>query len=170
MSAARARKSPADGPKSDLGSGRIPKEIDTIAGATAFATVKRARRVDPLLGLSLPQGHYHAALIFRQAVEHIEAGIGMGPLPYARDFVAGSSDQSMRLWSQQRALSAADWHRRGVQAMGHIATSGIGVVTAIVLAEWSLTRYDRFRAWTEGRGATELRAALTNLSREYGTA
>lgn len=169
MSAARSRKQAPDGPRSDLGSGKIPKEIDLIAGATAFSVVKRARTVDRLDGIPLTQGQKHAALIYRQAVMHIEAGIGMGPLPYGRDLVASGGFTGDALWAQQRALSAADWYRQATNTIPR-ETGETGVVKRIVIDEWSLNQYDRWRRWTDGKAAIEFRDALGKLARVYRTA
>ena len=149
---------------SDLGSERIPRVIDDIADGSR-ATVKRARRADPLDRIELAPEQRQAARIYRQAVQHVAAGRGMGPLPYGRD-VAPTGGPGANLCAQERALSAAEWHRRGVQAMGLAAAQG--VIHWVIIVELPLSAYDATRKWREGRGAAELRAALERLAAAYG--
>ena len=158
------RTAPKSATDSDFGSDRIPRVIDDVAEGSR-ATIKRARRADPLDRIDLPPEHRQAARIYRQAAAHVAAGRGMGPLPYGRD-VAPTGGPGAQLCAQERALSAAEWHRRGVQAMGLAAAEG--VVHWVVIVELPLSAYDATRKWREGRGATELRAALERLAVAYG--
>lgn len=157
------------GHHSDFGSYRIPKEYDDVSVGSR-STFKRARRVDPLEGISLTQGQRQAAMIYRQAVEHVTAGIGMGPLPWGRDVQnrLGSPYSGSGLGPQERALSAADWLRRASVAIP-AACQPHGVLACVVVAGWSLRSYDRWRRWTDGNGAVELRTALEACARAFGT-
>ena len=118
-------------------------------------TVKRMRRVSPLERLTLPPGCYNAAILYRQAWEHVSAERGMGPMPWGRD--VGSRGSSEQVYGPMRALSAAEWLRRGYQAMGQIASGG--VVYWVVIAGLPLCEYDTTRQWREGRGMIELGVA-----------
>ena len=136
-------------------------ETDMIADGSR-RLVKRRRRADPLDRLTLPPGCKSAAQVFRQSYEHCAAGRGMGPLPWGREH---GSHGGEALPAQLRALSAAQWHRRGVQALGLAAAQG--VVHWVVIAGLPLCDYDALRAWREGRGRAELEAALLRLVEEY---
>ena len=70
--------------------------------------------------------------------------------------------------AQERALSAADWHRRGVQAMGLAASQG--VVHWVVVAGLPLTEYDVVRRWRRHTAVGQLIAALERLADAYGCA
>ena len=151
---------------SDFGSAAIPKIIDDVH-LSPSTVVKRARRADPLARLDLPASSAQAALIYRQAVQHIAAGIGMGPMPWARERDGGGSfGLAVNMLPQERALSAADWYRKGVQAMGLAAAEG--VVHWVVIAELPLANYDAMRKWRKGRGRAELIAALERLAIAFG--
>lgn len=153
---------------SDFGSAAIPKIIDDLH-LNPNTLVKRARRADPLVQLDLPGSLAQAAIVYRQAVQHIAAGIGMGPMPWAREREhGGSSGVAVELLPQERALSAADCHRKGVQAMGMAAAEG--VVHWVVIAERPLADYDATRKWRKGRGMAELIAALERLAMALGIA
>lgn len=152
---------------SDLGSRRIPRVVEDIAEGSRN-TVKRARRCDPLDFMDLTQPQRHAAVIYRQAVQHIQAGVGMGPLPWGRDNRNSGPYSGLSLGPQERALSAAEWHRRASLAVP-VACQPNGVLSVVVIGEWSLTRYDRWREWREGRGMRELRAALDACAKVFGT-
>ena len=162
----RGRAAGSDG--SDFGSPAIPKIIDDVH-LSPSTVVKRARRADPLTRLNLPASSTQAALVYRQAVQHIAAGIGMGPMPWARERErGGSSGVAVEMLPQERALSAADCHRKGVQAMG-LAAAG-GVVNWVVIAERPLADYDATRKWRKGRGMVELIVALERLAMAFGIA
>jgi hypothetical protein len=143
-----------------------PVDIDDVAEG-ANRVIKRARRADPLDKMQLDPAHRQAARIYRQAVEHMEAGMGMGPLPFGRDVLSGG-DGGARLTPQERALSAAVWVRRGVQAMGLAASETV--------INWSLIRglplgaYDSTRRWREGTASQMFKAALERLAVAYGLA
>jgi hypothetical protein len=149
----------------------IPITVEDVAEGTR-STIKRARRADPLNRVDgATDGMRVAALIYRQAVEHCETGRGMGPMPWAADRVQElrrGDALGVTLLPQERALSAAEWHRRGVQAMGLAASQG--VVNWVVVRGLPLTAYDATRKWREGRGKLELLAALDRLAGAYGCA
>lgn len=137
---------------------QVPVELD------AKAPMRRVRRVDKLDTLPLEPEQRQAARIYRQAVEHVSAGKGMGPLPWGRD-VAGGTGPSIWLGPQERALSAADWQRRGMVAMGVVAT--VGVVQWAVIEERGLWDFDDLMGWTHGRSSVTLHAALDRLVVAY---
>ncbi len=137
----------------------IPTAIDTKA------PVRRVRRCDPLDTLPLEPEQRQAARVFRQSVEHVAAGKGMGPLPWGRD-LTGRPGSGMWLGPQERALSAADWYRRGIQAMGLAVASG--VVQWAVIDERGLRAYEMIKGWRHGLAMVTLTAALDRLAGEYG--
>jgi len=158
---------------SDFGTGAFPVVVEEVAVApNSRATVKRARRADPLDRVAdATASHKVAAAIYRQAYEHTADGRGMGPMPWAADRVQEArrgDGLGVSLLPQERALSAAEWHRRGVQAMGLAASEG--VVNWVVIRGGTLSDYDAVRRWREGRGRAELLAALDRLSVAYGVA
>lgn len=137
--------------------------VEEIALGTR-ATVKRARRADPLAGIEgVTQAMRTAAAIYAQACEHVQAGRSMGPMPWAADRVG--SDRNAGLLAQERALSAAEWRRRGKAAMG---ADGEHVVMCVCVDGLSLAAYDALRQWRKGGGRTVLLAGLTVLAEEYG--
>ena len=142
-------------------------EIEDVAVGTV-GTVRRARLADPLVRIgAVTTGMRLAASIYRQAVEHVEAGRGMGPMPWAADRVQehrGSEGPS--LLPQERAASAARWYRRGLQALGLVAAKG--VVHWVVIAGLAPVDYDADRRWRKGRATKQLVAALGRLAVEYG--
>jgi hypothetical protein len=152
----------------DMGSPGIAVVVEHVAVGTR-STHPRARRADPLNRVAeCTDAHRTAAAIYRQAVEHVEAGRGMGPMPWASDRVQEArrgDGLGVALLPQEAALSAAEWHRRGVQAMGLAASQG--VVNWVVLRGGALSAYDAERKWREGRGKVELLAALERLVVEY---
>jgi hypothetical protein len=103
-----------------------------------------------------------AASIWRQAYEHVDAERGMGPLPFAREQWGGGS---VGLMSQERALSAATWHRIGVQAMGQWSTAE--VVVPVVIDGATLTALDRRRGWRRHNARVVLLDALERLVAAY---
>jgi hypothetical protein len=147
----------------------IPITVEEVAEGTR-ATVRRARRADPLNRVDdCTAGMRVAALIYRQAIEHVEAGRGMGPMPWAADRVQElrrGDALGVTLLPQERALSAAEWHRRGVQAMGLAASQG--VVNWVVVRGLPLGEYDATRKWRKGTACGHLLAALDRLSDAYG--
>jgi hypothetical protein len=147
----------------------IPIQVEEVAEGTR-ATIKRARRADPLNRVDgCTSGMKVAALIYRQAIEHVEAGRGMGPMPWAADRVQElrrGDALGVTLLPQERALSAAEWHRRGVQAMGLAASQG--VVNWVVVRGLPLTEYDVVRKWQRHTARGMLLAALGRLAGEYG--
>lgn len=148
----------------DLGTGMgLPVVVEEIA-LTPSTTTKRARRCDPLDAIRLTDAHRCAAVVYRQAFEHVQAGRGMGPLPWGRD--APGMGSSERMPAQMRALSAAVMYRRGVQAMGLAACEG--VVNWVVLRGLPLCDYDATRKWRNGAAKAQLEAALERLAGEYG--
>ena len=158
---------------SDFGTGAFPVVVEEVAVApNSRATVKRARRADPLDRVAdATPGHKLAASIYRQAVEHTVAGRGMGPMPWAADRVQESrrgDGLGVALLPQERALSAAEWHRRGVQAMGLAATEG--VVNWVVIRGGALADYDEVRRWRRHTARAHLLAALDRLAEAYGVA
>ena len=142
-------------------------EIEEVAHGTV-GTVRRARLPDPLVRIgAVTTGMRLAASIYRQAVEHVGAGRGMGPLPWAADRVQEHrSSEGPALLPQERAASAARWHRRGRHVMGWEATKG--VVQWVVIAGLAPVDYDADRRWRKGRASKQLVAALGRLAVEYG--
>ena len=161
----------AEGQGYDMGSPAVAVEVEVVAVGTRDA-IKRARRADPLNRVDgCTAGMRTAAAIYRQAVEHIEAGRGMGPLPYASDGVQEhrrGDGPGVELLAQERALAAADWHRRGVPARGLAASQG--VVHWVVVAGLPLTEYDVVRRWRRHTAVGQLIAALERLADAYGCA
>lgn len=155
----------------DTGSAAIPVVIEHVAIGTR-ATHPRARRADPLNRIAdCTDAHRTAAALYRRAVEHVEAGRGMGPMDAGTERVQETrrgDGLGVALLAQERALSAAEWHRRGVQAMGLAASQG--VVNWVVVRGGALSAYDAVRKWREGRGKDELLAALDRLAGAYGLA
>lgn len=148
---------------SDLGSETIPRVIEDIAVGTR-ATAKRARRREPLAGIAGVTAEMRtAAAMFRQAHEHVEAGRGMGPMPWAADRVVGGG--GARMLAQERALTAAEWRRRGADAMGVRAAH---VVVHVVVEEWTLAQYEAHMRWRHGGARAVLLAGLSVLARGYG--
>lgn len=152
-----------EGRESDLGTGRRAVVIEEIASGSA-GTTRRARVADPLDRLDLTQQQRQAARIYRQASAHVAAGRGMGPMPYGRD-AQGDNGVYGALCAQERAITAADWLRRGVQAMGLAASEG--VVHWVVIAELPVTEYDAIRRWRRHTARAQLVAALERLAVEY---
>lgn len=72
----------------------------------------------------------------------------------------------MTLLPQERAVTAAAAYRQGLAAMGPAA---YGAVMWIVIVERSLSQYERFRGWRNGRGKRELDTALERLANAFGT-
>lgn len=158
---------------SDFGTGAFPVVVEEVAVApNSRATFKRARRADPLDRVAdATPGHKLAASIYRQAVEHTVAGLGMGPMPWAADRVQEGrrgDGLGVSLLPQERALSAAEWHRRGVQAMGLAASEG--VVNWVVIRGGTLADYDEVRRWRRHTARAHLLAALDRLAEAYGVA
>ncbi len=149
--------------ETDLGSNRIPRVVEDIAVGTR-GTFKRARRADPLAGVEgVTQSMKTAAAIYVQACEHVEAGRGMGPMPWAADRVG--SDRNAGLLAQERALSAAEWRRRGKAAMGEQCEHA---VVCVCVDGMPLVQYDAVRKWRKGSGRAVLLAGLVILAEEYG--
>jgi hypothetical protein len=154
----------------DTGSRAIPVVVEHVALGTR-STHPRARRADPLDRVAdVTPGMRTAAAIYRRAVEHVEAGRGLGPMPWAADRVSEIRPDGLgvALLPQERALSAAEWHRRGVQAMGLAASEG--AVNWVVLRGGSLADYDAMRRWRKGTSAGQLVAALARLTVAYNCA
>lgn len=152
----------------DTGSHAIAVVIEHVAIGTR-ATHPRARRADPLNRVALcTDAHRTAAAIFRQALEHVEAGRGMGPLPWAAERAARGGGSAVAMLPQEAAMSAAEWHRRGVQAMGLAAAEG--VVNWVVIRGGALADYDGLRQWRKGLACEQLVAALDRLAEAYGCA
>jgi hypothetical protein len=149
----------------------IPIQVEEVAEGTR-STIRRARRADPLNRVEgCTDGMKVAALIYRTSIQHCDAGLGQGPMPWAADRVQEmrhGDGMGVTLLPQERAVSAATWHRRGVQAMGLAASQG--VVNWVVVRGLPLTAYDATRKWREGRGKLELLAALDRLAVAYGCA
>ena len=139
--------------------------VEEIAKGSAGA-FRRAKRADPLSAISdCTDAHMRAAAVYRQAYEHVQAGKGMGPLPWGRDTATGRGGG---LLAQERALSAATWLRRGVQAMGQAASGG--VVHWVVIEGGTLASYDAHMQWRRHSGRDELLNALERLAEAYGLA
>ena len=148
--------------ESDLGSYAIPRIVEDVAVGTR-ATVKRARRADPLASIDgVTPSMRSAAAIFAQACEHVEAGRGMGPMPWAADRVSRGGGVML---AQERALSAAEWRRRGADAMGVRCEQ---VVVAVCVVGMTLTAYDAMMRWRRHGARAVLLAGLTVLAEEYG--
>jgi hypothetical protein len=149
----------------------IPIEVEDVAEGTR-STIRRARRADPLNRVDgATDGMRVAALIYCQAVENCVAGRGMGPMPWAADRVQDlrrGDALGVSLLAQERALSAAEWHRRGRQAMGLAASDG--VVHWVVIAGLPLDAYDATRKWRRHTAREQLLAALDRLAMAYGCA
>ena len=152
----------------DTGSHAIPVDVVDVAVGTR-ATVPQVRRADPLNRVvGATQGMRLAALIYRQAHEHTEAGRGMGPMPWAAERVQEhrrGDGLGVALLAQERAVSAATWCRRGVDAMGMAASQG--VVNWVVIRGLPLDAYDSTRKWRKGRARSEIIAALGRLEDAY---
>lgn len=175
---ARRRRTPPSDPRQqaeaqgyDMGSPGIAVVVEHVAVGTR-STYPRARRADPLNRVAeCTDAHRTAAAIYRQAVEHVEAGRGMGPMPWAADRVQEGrrgDGLGVALLPQEAALSAAEWHRRGVQAMGLEASEG--VVDWVVIRGGTLADYDEVRRWRKGTARGHLLAALDRLAEAYGVA
>ena len=155
----------------DTGSQAIPVVIEHVAIGTR-STHPRARRADPLNRIAeCTDAHRTAAAIYRRAVEHCEAGRSMGPMDPGVDRVQEArrgDGLGVALLPQERALSAAEWHRRGVQAMGLAASEG--VVHWVVIAGLPLAEYDDIRRWRRHTARLQLLAAMDRLAEAYGCA
>lgn len=150
----------------DTGSRAIPVDVEHIAVGTR-STMPRARRADPLARVACcTPGMRAAAAIYRQALEHVQAGRGMGPLPLAAERV--QNGRGGGLLAQEAALTAAVWYRRGVQAMGLAAAQG--VVQWVVIAGLPLEDYDATRRWRRHTSRAQLVAALERLAVAYDCA
>lgn len=148
----------------------FPIVVEDIAVGVR-ATVKRGRRREAWEGIKgLTKGMHEAALAYRQAWEHLSDGRGMGPMSWGADRVAEIRHDGLgvALLPQERALSAAEWHRRGKQAMGLAASEG--VVNWVVLRGGSLADYDEMRRWRKGTSCMQLVAALERLAAAYNCA
>lgn len=149
----------------DHGSPRLAVVIEDIAVGSA-ATIRRARVADPLDRIAtLEPQHRAAARIYRQAAAHVAAGKGMGPLPYGRDHPPTNGAYGL-LCAQERAVTAAEWLRRGTHAMGVRAATGI--VAWVVLNEQPLDAWDAGWRLRKGTGSADLLDALGKLAAEYG--
>lgn len=152
---------------SDFGTGAIPVVIEDVAVGVR-ATVKRGRRREAWEGIKgLTKGMHEAALAYRQAWEHLSDGRGMGPMPWAADRVAHSASGAFLL-PQERALSAAAVHTRGVQAMGLSASQG--VVKWVVLDGRPVEAFDVAMRRRKGLASVELIQALGRAAEAYGCA
>jgi hypothetical protein len=166
---ARARRirQPIQRETSDFGTGAIPVVIEDVAVGVR-ATVKRGRRREAWEGIKgLTRGMHQAALAYRQAWEHLSDGRGMGPMPWGADRV-GNTGSGVFLLAQERALSAADVHTRGVQAMGLAASQG--VVRWVVIEGKPVEAFDVAMQRRKGLASVELVAALERAAEAYGCA
>ena len=140
--------------------------VEEIAKGSAGA-FKRARRASPLEAIAECTGAMlMAARVYQQAYEHVQAGKGMGPLPWGRDVPI--SGRGGVMFHQERALSAAAVLRRGVQAMGQAASGG--VVHWVVIEGGTLASYDAHMQSRRHSGRDELLNALERLAEAYGLA
>lgn len=155
----------------DMGSPAVAVVVEHVAIGTR-STHPRARRADPLARIAgCTDAMRVAAALYRRAWEHCEAGRGLGPIDPGAERVQEArrgEGLGVALLPQEAALSAAEWHRRGVQAMGLAASQG--VVNWVVIRGGTLAHYDEVRRWREGRGCAELLAALDRLAVAYGCA
>jgi hypothetical protein len=143
----------------------IPLVIEDVATGTR-ATVKRGRRREAWEGINgLTRGMHLAALAYRQAWEHCQAGKAMGPMPWGGER-QGFAAFGARLLPQERAVSAATVHRVGVQAMGLAASQG--VVQWVVIQGRGVEAFDVERQRRKGVASAELVAALERLAKELG--
>lgn len=143
----------------------VPLVVEDVAVGVR-ATVKRGRRREAWEGVKgLTPGMHQAALAYRQAWEHLSAGRGMGPMPWGADRVGGTGI-GVVLLAQERGLSAADVHTRGVRAMGLVASQG--VVQWVVIEGRALGSFDARQRWRKGQGAVQLVGALERVAKEYG--
>lgn len=166
---ARARRfrQPPQRVTSDLGTGAIPLVVEDVAVGMR-ATVKRGRRREAWEGVKgLTKGMHEAALAYRQAWEHLCDGRGMGPMPWGAERVGGMGSGAFLL-AQERALSAAAVHTRGVQAMGLSASQG--VVQWVVIEGRPVEAFDVARQRRKGLGSAELIEALGKAAEAYGCA
>lgn len=138
--------------------------LEDVATGTR-GTFKRARRRDNLAALNLAAAELQALTAWRQAAEHVQAGRGMGPLPWARDAPRGGVGEALP--EQMRSLSAAEWYRRGVQAAGQVAWP---VLAWVVLSGGTLASYDATRRWREGTARCVLVEAAERMAVAYGFA
>lgn len=137
--------------------------LEDVATGTR-GTFKRARRRDNLAALNLAAAELQALTAWRQAAEHVQAGRGMGPLPWAKDVQRAPGEP---LPEQMRALSAAEWYRRGVQAGGQAAWP---VLSWVVISGGTLASYDATRRWREGTARCVLVEAAERMAEAYGFA
>lgn len=145
----------------------LPITVETIAVGTR-GNAKRARRADPLARIEgLTAGMRAAAAIYRQAVEHTAAGRAMGPMPWAADRVMHSRS-GVSLLAQERAVSAAMWARRGVEAMG--GKDAYGVVEWVLISGWSVRSWEDGAGVAHGAGTRRLLVALEALAEAYEVA
>ena len=145
----------------------FPIVVEDIAVGVR-ATVKRGRRREAWEGIKgLTKGMHEAALAYRQAWEHLSDGRGMGPMPWGADRVSGAGS-GVFLLGQERALSAATVHRRGVQAMGLSASQG--VVQWVVIEGRPVEEFDTARRKRKGLASAELIEALSRAAEAYGCA
>jgi hypothetical protein len=151
----------------DTGSRAIDVVVEDVA-VGARQTIKVARRADPLGRVDgCTPGMRAAAALFRRAYEHVDAGRGMGPIDPGREQRHTRGDGlGVTLLQQERAMTAAEWHRRGVQAMGLAASQG--VVHWVVVRGGTLADYDEVRRWRRHTARVQLLAALARLADEYG--
>ena len=161
----RARRTVPTPSAIDYGTGAIPVVIEDVAEGTR-STIRRARRADPLSRIDgcTPEMRA-AAAIYRQAVEHCEAGRGMGPLPWAIDRDRRGDGGGAELLPQERAMSAAEWARRGDDAMGNRCAH---ITRSVVVSGVTLLAYENMMQWRRGGGRTVLLAGLDALAGEYG--
>lgn len=141
--------------------------IEDVAVGTC-GTVKRARRADPLDAIDgVTAGMKMAAAIYRQASEHVDAGRGMGPLPFARD-IAHHGTGGAILLPQERAITAADWLRRGSTSFG--SASAEWLVRNVVVQGVPLTACAAKLRRRTRTARAHLLVGLDRLAVAYGVA
>lgn len=140
-----------------------PLVVDRIATGSR-GTVARSRVADNLDVLDLPVPERHAAIILRQAAEHLSSERGLGPVPWGAEPVhAGSCGTALR--PQERALTSATAYRLGVGAVG----ADWDLVQWVVLAGRGVRAFERHKGWRNGRAKSVLLEVLARLAEVYGT-
>lgn len=155
---------------SDFGTGAIPVVIEEVPlGPNTRATFQRARRQQALEKIDgVTKSMLVAAEKFAIAYEHMCEGKGLGPIdPQSDRAVMIRDGLGVQLLPQERAITSAERHRIGEQAMGLAA---YGLVFHVVIAGGGLREWERIARWRNGTARPVLLAALSRLADAYGCA
>jgi hypothetical protein len=151
----------------DTGSRAIPVVVEDVAVGVR-STMKVAKRASPVPRMDgVTRGMHLAAERFVKAVEHMDAGLGMGPMQAGAERVQEprrGDALGVSLLPQERALSAAQAHAVGAAAIGQAAYP---VVWDVVVVGMTLAAYDAKRRWREGTARGLLFPALERLAEAY---